>query len=153
MSTQPQTDPQPDVPDWIRDHLEEYARDPESARLFDASVGGGREDTPTLLLTTRGRRTGRILTMPLIYGEADGAYVVIASKGGAPTHPGWFHNLTAEPEVGIQVGAEKMTAVARVADGEERERLWAQMAELYPPYLKYQTRTDRLIPVVVLNPK
>ena len=153
MSTQPQTDPQPDVPDWIRDHLEEYDRDPESARLFDASVVGGREDTPTLLLTTRGRRTGRILTMPLIYGEADGAYVVIASKGGAPTHPGWFHNLTAEPEVGIQVGAEKMTAVARVADGEERERLWAQMAELYPPYLKYQTRTDRLIPVVVLNPK
>ncbi|GLB63809.1 hypothetical protein NCCP2495_16880 [Dietzia sp. NCCP-2495] len=90
--------------------------------------------------------------MPLIYGEADGAYVVIASKGGAPTHPGWFHNLTAEPEVRIQVGAEKMTAVARVADGEERERLWSQMAELYPPYLKYQTRTDRLIPVVVLDP-
>ncbi|WP_309297760.1 nitroreductase family deazaflavin-dependent oxidoreductase [Dietzia sp. NCCP-2495] len=122
------------------------------ARACSTPASGGREDTPTLLLTTRGRRTGRILTMPLIYGEADGAYVVIASKGGAPTHPGWFHNLTAEPEVRIQVGAEKMTAVARVADGEERERLWSQMAELYPPYLKYQTRTDRLIPVVVLDP-
>lgn len=148
-----QPDPQPQVPGWIRRHLEEYARDPENARLFDASAVGGREDTPTLLLTTRGRRTGRILTMPLIYGESGGAYVVIASKGGAPAHPGWFHNLTAEPNVDIQVGAEKLAVTARVAEGEERARLWEQMAEIYPPYLEYQEKTDRVIPVVVLEPR
>lgn len=148
-----QPDPQPQVPGWIRRHLEEYATDPERARLFDASAVGGREDTPTLLLTTRGRRTGRILTMPLIYGESGGAYVVIASKGGAPAHPGWFHNLSAEPDVDIQVGAEKLAVTARVAEGEERARLWGQMTEIYPPYLEYQEKTDRVIPVVVLEPR
>lgn len=152
MSTQNQPDAPP-LPDWIANHLEEYAADPEKARLFDASQVGGSKDTPTLLLTTRGRRTGRILTMPLIYGEFDGSYVVMASKGGAPTHPGWFHNLTAEPDVEIQVGAEKLKVTARVAEGDERARLWEQMAEVYPPYLEYQEKTDRVIPVVVLEPR
>lgn len=152
MSTQNQPDAPP-LPDWIANHLEEYAADPEKARLFDARQVGGSKDTPTLLLTTRGRRTGRILTMPLIYGEFDGSYVVMASKGGAPTHPGWFHNLTAEPDVEIQVGAEKLKVTARVAEGDERARLWEQMAEVYPPYLEYQEKTDRVIPVVVLEPR
>ena len=150
MSTHDQTDAPP-LPKWIRNHLDQYAADPEKARLFDASAVGGYENTPTLLLTTRGRRTGRTLTMPLIYGEFDGSYVVIASKGGAPTHPGWFHNLTAEPSVASQVGSEHIEVTARVADGDERARLWAAMAELYPPYLEYEKRTDRVIPVVVLE--
>lgn len=152
MSTNENTDAPP-LPNWITSHLEEYATDPEKARLFDASGVGGFENTPTLLLTTVGRRTGRTLTMPLIYGEADGAYVVIASKGGAPTHPGWFHNLSAEPNVDIQVGAEKLAATARVAQGDERARLWDAMSKIYPPYLKYQEKTDRVIPVVVLDPR
>lgn len=151
MSTDAEHDQQPEVPGWIRRHLEEYATDPEKARLFDATQVGGPKDTPTLLLTTRGRRTGRILTMPLIYGEAGGAYVVIASKGGAPEHPGWFHNLTAEPNVDIQVGAEKLAVTARVAEGDERARLWDEMAKIYPPYLEYQKKTDRVIPVVVFD--
>lgn len=152
MSTNENTDAPP-LPNWITSHLEEYATDPEKARLFDASGVGGFENTPTLLLTTVGRRTGRTLTMPLIYGEADGAYVVIASKGGAPTHPGWFHNLSAEPNVDIQVGAEELAATARVAQGDERARLWDAMSKIYPPYLKYQEKTDRVIPVVVLDPR
>lgn len=151
MSTSTEHDPQPQVPGWIRRHLEEYAANPERARLFDASAVGGHPDTPTLLLTTRGRRTGRVLTMPLIYGEFDGAYVVIASKGGAPAHPGWFHNLSAEPNVGIQVGAKKFAVAARVAEGDERARLWEGMTKIYPPYLEYQENTDRVIPVVVLE--
>lgn len=150
MSTHDKSDA-PALPDWIKNHLEEYAADPEKARLFDASAVGGYPDTPTLLLTTRGRRTGRVLTMPLIYGEFDGAYVVIASKGGAPAHPGWFHNLSAEPNVDIQVGAEKFAVTARVAEGDERARLWEEMAKIYPPYLEYQEKTDRVIPVVVLE--
>lgn len=152
MSTNDNTDAPP-LPNWITSHLEEYATAPEKARLFDASQVGGLKDTPTLLLTTVGRRTGRTLTMPLIYGEADGAYVVIASKGGAPTHPGWFHNLSAEPNVDIQVGAEKLAATARVAQGDERARLWDAMSKIYPPYLEYQEKTDRVIPVVVLDPR
>lgn len=150
MSTHNETEA-PTLPDWINNHLDEYAANPEKARLFDASPVGGHENTPTLLLTTKGRRTGRVLTMPLIYGEFDGAYVVMASKGGAPTHPGWYHNLTAEPNVDIQVGSQHIPVTARVAEGDERARLWEAMAKIYPPYLKYQENTDRVIPVVVLE--
>ena len=150
MTTQDESDAPP-LPDWIKNHLEEYAADPEKSRLFDATQAGGPKDTPALLLTTRGRRTGRILTMPLIYGEADGAYVVIASKGGAPAHPGWFHNLSAEPNVDIQVGAKKFAVTARIAEGDERARLWESRAKIYPPYLEYEKKTDRVIPVVVLE--
>ena len=150
MSSRTESDTPP-LPDWIESHLEEYATHPEKARLFDATGVGGYENTPTLLLTTRGRRTGRVLTMPLIYGETDEGVVVIASKGGAPTHPGWFHNLSAEPNVDIQVGAERMSVVARVAEDEERTRLWEMMTKVYPPYVEYQSNTDRKIPVVVLE--
>ena len=145
MSTHDKSDA-PALPDWIKNHLEEYAADPEKARLFDATQAGGPKDTPTLLLTTRGRRTGRVLT-----SEAAGAYVVSASKGGAPAHPGWFHNLSAEPNVDIQVGAKKFAVTARIAEGDERARLGESMAKIYPPYLEYEKKTDRVIPVVVLE--
>jgi len=89
--------------------------------------------------------------MPLIYGEADGNYVIVASKGGAPEHPGWYLNLTAKPEVEVQVLANRFRAKARTVTGEERARLWQKMAAIYPPYNAYQKKTDREIPVVVLE--
>jgi proline iminopeptidase len=89
--------------------------------------------------------------MPLIYGETEGGYVVIASKGGAATHPGWYLNLVAHPEVEVQVGAERCRAKARTATGAERAALWKKMAAIYPPYNEYQAKTSREIPVVVLE--
>ncbi len=104
-----------------------------------------------LLLTTRGRRTGEPTTTPLIYEQADGGYVVIASKGGAPEHPGWYRNLAKEPRVEVQVKGEVFPARARTATGEERERLWRLAARQWPDYDAYQKRTEREIPVVVLE--
>ena len=105
----------------------------------------------TLLLTTTGRRTGKPTTTPLIYETAGDRYVVIASKGGAPEHPGWYRNLAKSPRVEVQVMDEVFEADARTAAGEEREELWRLAAQQWPDYDTYQTRTDRQIPVVVLE--
>jgi deazaflavin-dependent oxidoreductase (nitroreductase family) len=137
---------------WIAEHIRLYQTDPEKAHLWDSRPVGGPGLLPTLLLTTRGRKSGAPRPLPLIYGSAGRSYVVIASKGGMPEHPLWFRNLEAQPECELQVGAKHLRARARVAEGAERERLWAQMAELYPPYLTYQKNTQRRIPVVVLDP-
>jgi deazaflavin-dependent oxidoreductase (nitroreductase family) len=107
---------------------------------------------PTLLLTTTGRRSGQPTTTPLIFGRDGDSYVLVASQGGAPEHPGWYRNLTKEPEVELQVLAERRRGRARTVEGEERERLWKLMAEIWPPYDQYRTRTDRQIPVVVVDP-
>ena len=106
---------------------------------------------PTLLLTTRGRKTGKSRALPLIYGKSGDAYVIIASKGGLPNHPIWFLNLEADPACDLMVGAKPVSARARVAEGEERARIWDEMAEIYPPYNDYQAATQRQIPVVVLD--
>jgi len=141
------------LPDWIRDHLSRYlATDGADGHLWDASLGGGKGLVPTLLLTTVGRKSGRLLTLPLIFGRSGPNYVVVASKGGAPTHPAWYLNLQANPEVRVQVKAEKFAARAYTADREERAVLWPMMVEIYGPYAQYQTKTDRQIPVVVLKP-
>ena len=89
--------------------------------------------------------------LPLIYGETNGGYCIIASKGGAPAHPAWFLNLEADPNVHVQVAADKFDAVARIAEGDERQQLWEQMVRIYAPYTDYQAATDRTIPVVVLE--
>ncbi len=104
-----------------------------------------------LLLETRGRRSGEPRTTPLIHRTDGDRWVVVASKGGAPADPGWFENLMAEPQAAIQVQGEKVPVRAVVAEGEERARLWSQMAEVWPAYDDYQARTDREIPVVVLS--
>jgi proline iminopeptidase len=104
-----------------------------------------------LLLTTKGRKTGEPRTTPLIYENADDKYVIVASKGGAPEHPGWYRNLSKNPEVELQVKDEVFPARARTAEGEEREQLWKLAAQQWPDYDAYQTRTDREIPVVVLE--
>ncbi len=142
-----------ELPAWIKDHLTRYlATDGADGYLWDASLGGGKGMVPTLLLTTIGRKSGKSLTLPLIFGRSGKNYVVVASKGGAPTHPAWYLNLQASPEVHVQVKAEKFTAHARSANAEERAVLWPKMVEIYGPYAQYQTKTDRQIPVVILEP-
>ncbi len=110
-----------------------------------------RRDSEILLLTTRGRRSGEERTQPLIQREIDGNYVIVASKGGAPEHPAWFLNMREQDEVDVQVRADRFRARHRVAEGEERERLWKAMTEVWPAYEDYQAKTDRQIPVVVLE--
>lgn len=144
------------LPDWISSHVRSYlASGGTEGHLWDSSPVGGPGLLPCLLLVTKGRKSGRKITVPLIYGETgDGRYVIIASRGGTPTHPDWYLNLTAEPEVKLQVGTERFSAVASTCEaGAEREALWKKMAGIYPPYDAYQGMTERRIPVVVLTPK
>ncbi len=107
---------------------------------------------PTLLLTTTGRRSGLPRTIAIIFGRDGDDYLLVASKGGAPQHPEWYLNLTAKPEAEIQVRGERLAVVARTASDDEKPRLWSVMTELWPNYDVYQTRTERVIPVVVLSP-
>jgi deazaflavin-dependent oxidoreductase (nitroreductase family) len=109
------------------------------------------EGVATLLLTTRGRRSGESRTTPLIYGRAGERYLVVASRGGAPTHPDWYQNLAADPEVQVQVMADRFKARARTATAAEKPALWKTMTSIWPPYDEYQARTTREIPVVILE--
>jgi deazaflavin-dependent oxidoreductase (nitroreductase family) len=110
-----------------------------------------REGSTILLLTTSGRKTGTEYTTPLIFGREGDDYVIVASQGGRPTHPDWYLNLVAHPDVGVQVKADRFEAQARTAEGDERERLWRAMNGIWKHYDEYQARTDRVIPVVVLE--
>jgi proline iminopeptidase len=110
-----------------------------------------REGAPILLLTTTGRVTGQETTTPLIFGVDGENPVIVASKGGAPQHPGWYRNLRKHPEVRVQIKGDRFRARARDAQGEERERLWRSMTEVWPHYDDYEKRTEREIPVVVLE--
>lgn len=140
------------TPAWITEHLRRYQESGGvEGHLFDATLVGGRGLVPSLLLTTIGRRSGQKQTSPLFYSTAGDAYVVAGSKGGADTPPAWYLNLRAKPVVEVQVGREQFTARARVATGKEREHLWEQLVQLYPPYRDYQQKTKREIPVVVLE--
>lgn len=110
-----------------------------------------REGSTILLLTTTGRKTGQQSTTPLIYSLDGENPVIVASKGGAPEHPGWYLNLSKTPEVEVQIKGNRFRARARDAEGEERERLWRRLNEIWPHYDEYQTKTTRQIPVVVLE--
>ena len=110
-----------------------------------------REGAPILILTVNGRKSGQEYSTPLIFGEDGDNYVIVGSQGGTPQHPDWYLNLAETPEVGVQVKADKFRARARTAEGEERSRLWKRMNEIWPHYDEYQTKTDRVIPVVVLE--
>jgi deazaflavin-dependent oxidoreductase (nitroreductase family) len=120
-------------------------------RETDGDRGYRWRGTTILLLTAKGRRSGQARTTPLIHRTDGDRWVVVASKGGAPANPAWFENLMAEPQATIQVRGEKVAVRAAVADGEERARLWSEMAEVWPAYDDYQARTEREIPVVVLS--
>ncbi len=107
---------------------------------------------PTLLFTFTGRRSGQQRTIPIICTKVGESYVIIASKGGSPTHPLWYLSIVENPHVEVQVRADTFKAVARTAQSPEREALWAEAVKAWPNYDAYQSRTDRLIPVVVLDP-
>lgn len=148
------SDNAPQLPEWITNHIALYLSDPDKAHMWDSSAAGGSGLLPTLLLTTTGRKSGEPRMLPLIYKKVGDNYIIIASKGGFPTHPVWYLNLEAKPECQIRVGRDQYDATMRVAEGSEREDLWGQMADIYPPYNDYQTSAgERVIPVVVLQPK
>jgi len=132
---------------WVRDQVE----------LYEGS-GGTRGTTlrdtglPVVIITNRGARSGKLRKTPVMRVEQDGRYAAIASQGGAPTHPRWYYNLRAEPSVELQDGSRKQDMIAREVGGEERARWWERAVAAYPPYAEYQQRTDRQIPVFVLEP-
>ena len=131
-------------PGWQQAHARRYIE-------TDGQDGHDWEGVTTLLLTTTGRRTGLARTTPLIYGRAGERYLVVASRGGAPTHPSWYENLVAQPIVQVQVMADRFKARARTAMAAERPALWKTMAAIWPAYDEYQQRTAREIPVVILE--
>ncbi len=137
--------------DWIDEHRQLYLSDGEKGHLWDSTVRGGPGPIPTLLLYTTGRKSGKTSIMPLIYGEGEGGYAIIASKGGAPAHPDWYFNLQAEPNVQVKLRDETFAARAETVTDERRARLWELMAEIWPQYNEYQSKTDRQIPVVLLT--
>ncbi|MGF7158839.1 proline iminopeptidase [Rhodoligotrophos appendicifer] len=142
------------LPDWMVEHAERYlASGGTEGHMHKATLPErGEIIVPSLLLTTTGRKSGEKFLFPLYYGSEGGSYFVVASKGGAPEHPGWYRNILVDPDVEIQVGTQKIKARARTATGEERERLWKKALEFWPPYSDYQSKTEREIPVVVLDP-
>jgi deazaflavin-dependent oxidoreductase (nitroreductase family) len=134
--------------DWVREQVAEYeASNGERANtLRDTGL-------PIVVMTMRGAKSGKLRKIPVMRVEHDGEYAIVASVGGAPNNPGWYHNLVADPTaLTIQDGPEPRDYVAREVDGDERETWWARAVEAYPPYAEYQERTDRLIPVLVASP-
>jgi len=115
-------------------------------------VGGYFEHMPMLLLTTKGAKSGKTRIHPLAYTKDGNRLVIIASKGGAPTNPDWFYNVQAHPEATVEIGSQRFKARAQVPQGEERERLYAQMAAKLPQFAEYQKQTTRQIPVITLEP-
>jgi deazaflavin-dependent oxidoreductase (nitroreductase family) len=124
----------------------------EQFRTNEGRVGGMFEGLPILLLHHTGARTGTVRVNPLAYLKDGDRFVVFGSKGGSDTNPDWYHNLVAKPEVTIEVGTDTHRVRARVAEGEERERLWALQKRAMPAFAQYEERTARQIPVIVLEP-
>lgn len=127
-----------------QEHVERY-------RATDGEEGHDWNDTTVLILTTTGRKSGEERSTPLIYGNAGDDLAIVASKGGADEPPAWYLNLVAEPEVDVQVKADRFRARARTATAEEKPALWAEMVQRWPAYDEYQKSTEREIPVVVLE--
>ncbi|MCC2315065.1 nitroreductase family deazaflavin-dependent oxidoreductase [Cellulomonas xiejunii] len=135
----------PSPSDWARQQAELY----ESSGGTQGTTLGGR---PVIVLTTLGAKSRKLRKTPLMRVEHDGQYAVVASKGGAPEHPTWFHNLVANPRVELQDGAVKKDYDAHLATGDERATWWQRAVATWPAYDEYQTKTDREIPVFVLTP-
>jgi len=121
-------------------------------RANEGKVGGQFAGAPLLLLHTVGARTGQPRVNPMMYQPVGGSYAVFASKGGAPSHPAWYHNLLANPQVSAEIGTRTVPLVARVAAGAERDRIWARQKQDHPGFADYEARTPRQIPVIVLDP-
>ena len=139
--------------DWMNEHLQSYLRSGGArGHIVDLRPIGGHAFTTTLLLRTKGRKTGQTRIAPLIYGSIGGEVVVVASKGGADVHPAWYHNLKGGTEASFQIGCEAFDATWREPQGAERGAVWAFMEKVYPPYHDYQAATRRTIPLVMLTP-
>jgi deazaflavin-dependent oxidoreductase (nitroreductase family) len=136
----------PDITLLGEEHIRRY-------RDTDGEVGYLWNGATALLLTTTGRKSGQLRTQPLIFARDGDDYLVVASMGGAPNHPSWYLNLTANPDAEIQVKGDVIPVRAHTATAEEKPRLWKIVNEVWPNYDVYQTRTDRQIPVVVLSPR
>ncbi len=139
---------EPSPQDWVREQVAEY----------EAS-GGERANTlldtgmTVIIVTTRGNKSGKVRKTPLMRVEHEGSYALVASQGGAPTHPVWYHNLTADPTaVMIQDGPEPFDAVVREVEGDERAAWWERAVAAYPSYADYQEATDRQIPLLIASP-
>ena len=130
--------------DYNRQVIEEF-------RANEGKVGGVWEHTPLLMLTTTGAKSGERRITPMAYMPDGNHLIVFASAGGAPTHPGWYHNLLANPEVTVEVGTETFAAIAAVTEGSERDRLWVKAVELYSSLAEHQAKTTRQIPVIALS--
>lgn len=142
-----------DNPNWTADHLRRYlSSNGEDGYFVDFGEVGGPAAVATLILTTTGRKSGLPHSLPLIFGQFGQRAVIIASKGGAAEHPAWFLNLQANPQAQIQIRANKQQVRARIAEGAERTELWQGMNAIYPLFERYQARTARQIPIVVLEP-
>jgi len=137
---------EPSPSEWVRDQVEAYEASggSEANTLRDTGL-------PIVVVTTKGNKSGKVRKTPLMRVEHDGEYALVASKGGAPTHPVWYYNLLADPDVQIQDGAEPAEYSVREVSGEERQQWWDRAVQAYPPYAEYQVKTERQIPVFVAS--
>ena len=136
----------PDFSLFGDEHVRQY-------ETTEGKVGHDWNDTQVLILHTTGRKSGKLRKLPLIYGRDGDDHLIVASKGGAPTHPDWYLNLMANPETTIQVWGDLIPVTARTATAEEKARLWPTMTAEWPDYDKYQQKTEREIPLIILSPR
>ena len=131
-------------PEWVKDHITKYVEsNGKDGHIFNGN--------PTLLLTTKGRRSGKPHTTPLVYGQHENTYLIVGSRGGDPNHPHWYLNLVDNPKVRLQIEADQYSATARTANEDEKPALWKIMTQIYPAFDKGQANTDREYPLVILE--
>ena len=139
--------------DWQKAHLQRYlVSGGAEGHLYDFGPINDEGYQPICLIRHIGRKTGRTLIVPLIYGMVEGEIVIVASKGGSPTHPAWYLNIAGTSEIEVQIATQAFRASWREPAEAERQRIWDQMVAIYPPYAEYQQSTDRLIPLVLMKP-
>ncbi|WP_182525296.1 nitroreductase family deazaflavin-dependent oxidoreductase [Nocardioides dongkuii] len=138
---------EPSPSQWVRDQVEEF----EASNGQRANTLMDHPEWPIVVITSKGATSGKLRKNPVMRVEKDGVYAAVASKGGEPEHPSWYHNFLAHPEVELQDGAERHTYIARVAEGAERAEWWERCVAQYAPYAEYQEKTDREIPVFLLE--
>lgn len=138
----------PSTWDWVAKQVERYEASggTEANTLMDTGI-------PIIVFTTTGHKSGLVRKVPLMRVEHDGVYALVASKGGDPNHPGWYHNIVADPTIVMQDGPEPWTTTVRQIEGDERAEWWDRAVSVYPPYAEYQEKTDREIPVFLTAPR
>ena len=137
----------PSPSDWVREQVEKY----EATNGREANILRGHPEWPIVVITSRGHKSGKLRKNPVMRVEKDGVYAAVASKGGAPDHPTWFHNFLADPIVDLQDGPEVKSYRARLAEGDERAEWWERAVAAFPNYAEYQAKTEREIPVFLLE--